>query len=405
MSGPVDHERLEHAAAWRVRLTESGGERVPEFKLWLAEDPRNEEAWRTVQTPWRMLGEYAASSELIVERRAALAGPPRAARRGVGGAGGRPPAAGPPRGRWGVYLGPPSNWRPGRGPAAAGGRGGARGGLGGAWGRRPAAVAAMVAFVAVAAGAGLLFWQTRQYVVYRTGAGERRVVTLADGSQITLDTRSEVAVRYTVHSRRLELERGQARFDVAHDAERPFTVAAEGHQVVATGTAFDVDLLGRDLRVTLIEGHVVVLPRNAPTRPYRPGSMGDASVPSTAAGAVEPSDWARIVLDPGEQLLVPAGGAPRIDHVDVDRVTAWERGQVAFKNDQLTAVVARMNRYASRPIVIGDASTGNLRISGVFHEGDVDGFVNTLASYLPISAHSGPDGSIVLTDAPPRVRR
>ncbi|MDE2347693.1 MAG: FecR domain-containing protein [Gammaproteobacteria bacterium] len=358
MSAQMDHERVEQAAAWRVRLTESGAARVPEFELWLAEDPRNETAWRVVQGPWRMLGEYAASSELIVQRRAALAGRPRAAR-----------------------------------------------GVAAAWRRLPVAVAAALAFIAVAAGAVLLFRQTHQYVVYRTGAGERRVVTLADGSQITLDMKSEVAVRYTVHFRELELEQGQARFDVAHDAERPFTVAAEGHKVVATGTAFDVDLLGRDLRVTLIEGHVVVLPASAPTRPYEPQSGNGVAAPGATAGAPEPTDWSRIVLDPGQQLLMPAAGVPRIDRVDVDRVTAWERGQVAFKNDPLSVVVARMNRYASRPIVIGDARTGDLRISGVFHEGDVDGFVNTLASYLPISAHSGPNGSIVLADAPAPTRR
>ena len=344
MSARSDQERLEHAAAWRVRLTESGGLEVPELTLWLAEDPRNEAAWRAVQTPWQMLGEYAASSELIVQRRAALAGRPQ----------------------------------PARSPVLR------------AWARGPTAIAASFAVAAVAAGAAFLFWQTHQSVIYRTSAGERRVVTLADGSQITLDTRSIVAVRYTAHSRELELDRGQARFDVAHDVERPFTVAAQGHKVVATGTAFDVDLLGRDLRVTLIKGHVVVLPQNAPTRPYVPG-----------AGAVIPADWSRIALDPGEQLVLPAVGAPRVDHVNLDRVTAWERGQVAFKNDLLSAVVARMNRYSKDPIVIGDASTANLRISGVFHEGDVDGFVNTLASYLPIRASSGPGGSIVLTSAAP----
>lgn len=169
----------------------------------------------------------------------------------------------------------------------------------------------------------LLFWQTHQSVIYRTGAGERRVVTLADGPQITLDTRNIAAVRYTAGSRELELDPGQAPFDVADDVERLFTIAARGHKEVATGTAFNADSRERALPVTLIKSHVVVLP----------------------------------------------------------------------------AVVARTNRYSKCPIVIGNASTANLRISGVFHEGDVDGFVNTLACYLPIRASAGPGGSIVLTSA------
>lgn len=339
MSANREAGRLERAAAWRVWLTESGGARLPELADWLAEDPANLLAWKAVQTPWQLLGEHAACPDMITRRRAALAAAPRSSHAGAG-----------------------------------------RG-----WRRRPLALAALIL---VSAGAAIFFWQTHRFDIYRTGSGERRVVTLADGSQITLDARSEVAVRYTVHSRQLELERGQARFDVAHDVERPFTVAVDGHKVVATGTAFDVDLLGPDLRVTLIKGHVVVLPQDAPTRPYQ--------VASTRAASAAPADWSRIVLDPGEQLLMAAGRAPRVDHVNLQRVTAWEHGQLAFKNDPLSAVVARMNRYGSSPIVIGDAQAAHLRISGVFHEGDSAGFVSTVTTYLPVRARPGRGGSIVL---------
>ncbi len=348
MSANREAGRLERAAAWRVRLTESGGARVPELADWLAEDPANLRAWKAVQTPWQLLGDHAACPDMITRRRAALAAAPRSSHAGAG-----------------------------------------RG-----WRRRSQALAALIL---VSAGAAILFWQTHRFDIYRTGSGERRVVTLADGSQITLDARSEVAVRYTVHSRQLELERGQARFDVAHDVERPFTVAVDGHKVVATGTAFDVDLLGADLRVTLIKGHVVVLPQDAPTRPYQAASMRAASAaPAGGGGAATPADWSRIVLDPGEQLLMAAGRAPRVDHVNLQRVTAWEHGQLAFKNDPLSAVVARMNRYGSNPIVIGDAQAAHLRISGVFHEGDSAGFVSTVTTYLPVRARSGRGGSIIL---------
>jgi ferric-dicitrate binding protein FerR (iron transport regulator) len=56
-----------------------------------------------------------------------------------------------------------------------------------------------------------------------------------------------------------------------------------------------------------------------------------------------------------------------------------------------------MNRYATRRIVVGDEQAASLRISGVFHEGDVDGFVSTLAAYLPVRARERPDGEVVLT--------
>jgi len=76
----------------------------------------------------------------------------------------------------------------------------------------------------------LTAWYLQRPDTYRTALGERRAVTLADGSQITLDSSSEVMVRYSANARALTLVRGQARFDVTHDVERPFTVTANGRR-------------------------------------------------------------------------------------------------------------------------------------------------------------------------------
>src|SRR5205807_8972578 len=120
----------------------------------------------------------------------------------------------------------------------------------------------------------LLAWQTQRSEHHRTRAGEHRVVTHADGSQVAMNTQSEVKLRYSAHARELTLTKGQARFDVFHDVERTFSVAADGHKVTATGTAVHVDLLGSSLLVTLIEGHVVVLPQGAGTRFVGPAAPG-----------------------------------------------------------------------------------------------------------------------------------
>jgi transmembrane sensor len=223
-----------------------------------------------------------------------------------------------------------------------------------------------------------LFWRSLQPEVYSTRAGERRIVTLADGSRIALDSRSEVRVHYTPDARELVLASGQARFDVAHDALRPFSVSAAGNKVVATGTAFNVDLFASSLFVTLIEGHVVVL-----AEPAR----------STALASLEP----RLVLDAGEQLVLSPSAPPSIAVVNVERATAWENGEIIFENERLANVVARINRYARAPVTIADEPTAELRISGVFHTGDVDGFVATLASYLPVRPEKGPDGATLLS--------
>jgi transmembrane sensor len=351
MTGRIDPQLLEEAAAWRARLAEASDLQSQGLSSWLAQDPRNREAWEAIQAPWDALGQHAAAPGVIELRRAALAHAHDAVR---------------------------SNLWPRRF-------------------RRPVVAAAATACL-IAAGA-LLFWLQYRPDAFQTGFGERRVVTLSDGSQITLDSRSEVTVRYTADARRLTLVRGQARFDVAHDVTRPFTVTAEDHKVVATGTAFDVDLLGPTLLVTLLNGHVVVLPQSAPTIPWIPHATPAVAPAGTESRAllVAGDAMERISLDPGEQLVMSSGGAAQVSHVDIERVTAWERGEIVFDNEPLASVIRRMNRYGPRHIIVGDDHAANLRISGVFHEGDVDGFVSTIAAYLAVSAHERPDGDVVLT--------
>ena len=356
MTHGIDPQLLEQAAAWRARLADASDPQAEDFSSWLGQDPRNREAWRAVQAPWDVLGQHAAAPGVLELRRAALAHAHNAVRGNL--------------------------FR--------------RKGF-----RRPMTFAAAAAGV-LAAGA-FLFWSQYRPQIFQTGFGERRVVTLSDGSQITLDSRSEVTVRYTTDARALTLVSGQAQFDVAHDILRPFTVTADGHKVVATGTAFDVDLLGPKLLVTLLKGHVVILPQAAAAIPWIPNATSAGAGSATTAGAESlasstagnPAD--RIYLDPGEQLVVSSGGVPQVSRVDIERVTAWERGEVVFENEPLASVIQRMNRYGPRHIIIGDDHTGNLRISGVFHEGDVDGFVSTIAAYLSVTAHERPDGDVVLT--------
>jgi transmembrane sensor len=329
----LETSRLTEAAAWRVRLAENDLGDSPELAAWIAEDARNAAAWKQVQDPWTLFGEQATSPEIIELRCRALAHAHEAG-----------------RGRW---------VRSRRFAIA-----------------HRLAIAAGILAVAIG---GLFVW-TQQPDVYTTPAGERRVVTLADGSQVALDSRSEVKVRYSAHARELTLTSGQARFDVAHDVERPFSVTADGHKVIATGTSFNVDLFGPSLLVTLIEGHVVV-----------------SSAPALSQPANIDSQIDRIILDAGQQVVFSPQAPPSVAHVNLGQATAWENGEVVFENDPLPVVVARINRYARHGVVIADTQTSELRISGVFHTGDIDGFVSTIAAYLPLRADKSADGTTRLT--------
>ena len=325
----AETSRLMQAAAWRVRLAENDLDHCPELSAWLAEDARNAAAWKQVQSEWRVFAEHATSPEILELRCEALAHAHEAG-----------------RGRW---------VRSRRFAIA-----------------HRLGIAAALALLVLGS---LLVWM-KEPDIYSTRAGERRIVTLADGSQIALDSRSEVRVRYSAHARELTLTKGQARFDVAHDLERPFSVTADGHRVIATGTSFNIDLFGPSLLVTLIEGHVII-----------------ASTPALSELTRVDTPSPHITLDAGQQVVFSPKAPPSVARVNLGQATAWENGEVVFENDPLTTVVARINRYAGRPLVIGDAATGELRISGVFHTGDIDGFVNTMVAYLPVRADREADGS------------
>lgn len=326
-SGEGDARLLAEASAWRVRLAEAGAESSLAFEAWLRADARHRAAWARVNAPWDLLGEHAAAPELMAVRRDAL---DRAHRHKRAGAGLRPRLA----------------------------------------------LAAMV-LVAVAAGGWI--WKAQQPEVFRTALGERRVIPLADGSRVSLDSGSELRLRFDDRARRLELRRGQARFDVARDVARPFTVQVRDQLVVATGTAFNVDLLGERVLVTLIEGRVEVLP-------------GPSTGPAAAASAPAARSTA---LNAGEQLVLAPRRAPVVAPVDLDRATAWESGQLVFSDEPLATVAQRVGRYHGHPVEV-DAGAAALRISGVFRAGDVDTFVEVVTRYLPVRAVARDDGGIVL---------
>jgi transmembrane sensor len=328
-----DTSRLTQAAAWRVWLAENDLEGCPGFSAWLVEDGRNAAAWKQVQDDWALFAEHASSPEILKLRSEVLA---RAHEAGQG------------------------RWVRSRRFAIA----------------HRLGIAAGILILAVG---GLFVWM-RQPDVYTTRAGERRVVTLADGSQVALDSHSEVIVQYSAHARELTLTNGQARFDVAHDIERPFSVTADGHKVIATGTSFNVDLFGPSLLVTLIEGRVVV-----------------SSTPSLSDLTKVESPLARITLDAGEQVVFSPKAPPSVARVNLGQATAWENGEIVSENDSLVALVARINRYTQHAVIIGDTQTGELRISGVFHTGDIEGFVNTIVAYLPVRAEKETDGTTYLT--------
>lgn len=209
---------------------------------------------------------------------------------------------------------------------------------------------------------------------FTTSSGQLRTLRLADGSVITLNTRSEVTVKLASHLRLVRLTRGEARFQVAKDATRPFIVDADSAQVRAVGTVFDVRVSPQHIAVTLVEGKVQIT--SAPL-------LGAVPAPT--------------LLTAGERFsLDTVGGEHRIETVNLARASAWINRQLIFDATPLAVAVDEANRYLPAPIAIDDPSVRNIRVSGVVRAGNVASFVATLESSFPVRAVTHADGSLGL---------
>ncbi|MGV3480067.1 MAG: FecR family protein [Sphingobium sp.] len=319
--------RLEEAGTWCLRLSE-GALSIDEqaaFDAWIDADPENLDAFERTVRVWQRFGAAATTPEFIEVRERALA---TYRRRN--------------QARWSAPSGS----------------------------RR--ALWSIAACLVLAFVAGVL-WLQSQPDIYRTAVGERRLVVLADGSRISLDAATRVDVRLEKDRRVLVLRQGRAKFDVARDPFRPFSVAAGDKTVVATGTSFSVELLRRQMHVVLYEGQVAVVEKAA---------SGAGAVPVRLKGKGGAADR---LLRPGSELVVnmsqpTASVAP----TDLARSLSWEVGQLTFIDEPLYSAVERVNRYSTRKIELTDARAAKLEINGVFNTGDVDAFIVGVRETLPV---------------------
>lgn len=219
---------------------------------------------------------------------------------------------------------------------------------------------------------------------YRTGVGERRTVQLSDGSTVTLNTSTKLAVLFSGHRRLIRLSRGQALFEVSHDAGRPFTVEAADRQVTALGTIFEVRVDPGRVNVTLIRGRVVV-DRTAGAS----GGFEETRIPPT-------------ILKPGQQFDAELGAPQKVALVDIDRHLLWRSGFVEFDDEPLGRAVAEINRYSAKPIVLSNDGVAALRVSGLYHTGSTDQFIDALHGLLSVDTKVNAQGCIEVSMAPRR---
>jgi len=174
-----------------------------------------------------------------------------------------------------------------------------------------------------------------------SGTGEMPVIALADGSRMQLNAHSAVAYDFTPAMRTVRLLRGEAFFQVAKDATRPFAVEAGSGRTTALGTAFNVRLGETETDVTVTEHAVSVAALHADTPPVR--------------------------VQEGNQAAYGANGTVRdVRPVDLSAALAWRSGLLVVDNAPLADVASELGRYFSGRIIIPNAALAQRRVSGTF---------------------------------------
>jgi transmembrane sensor len=206
--------------------------------------------------------------------------------------------------------------------------------------------------------------------------GEVKVAPLADGSVVTLNTASSVAIRFSPRRRSVTLIAGEALFDVAKDKARPFVVTAGETQIRAVGTSFTVrHLANLPVQVLVREGMVEVSKKNQKSAPpLRAALNTEVTAPLSDARPVS------------ARLAAP----------ELGRQLAWRRGLLAFEGQTLAEAAAEFGRYSDTKIVIDDPALGREEIAGLYQANDPVGFSKAIAAVLDAHTDVG-EGVVRIT--------
>ena len=179
---------------------------------------------------------------------------------------------------------------------------------------------------------------------YTTEIGGHETVTFSDGTRVELNTDTAVRARMTTAERTIWLDRGEAYFQVQHDAAHPLNVFVAGHRVTDLGTEFLVRDDANYLEVALLQGRArvenVKAPKSAPPVTLVPG---DVALATTDAMSVT-----------------------KMNTQDLQGELGWRRGVLVFYHTTLGDAVAELNRYNRQKITIADPSAMQMRINGTF---------------------------------------
>lgn len=202
---------------------------------------------------------------------------------------------------------------------------------------------------------------------YKTRIGEVKNVMLPDGSLVELNTNTEIRLDFNDSVRKVILVQGEAFFAVAKNPSKVFMIDTGERTIRVIGTQFNVRKQSQSLQIAVKEGLVAVHPTSEQHIAFEHKS-DDILLTAGTIGAFS-----------GEGQLISRDQSDK-----VDRLQSWRFGLFRFDNESMETVVAELNRYQPKHIILLDDEVKSLRISGVYSLTDQDNLFKALEQVLPI---------------------
>lgn len=228
--------------------------------------------------------------------------------------------------------------------------------------RHPGLAIAASVMLLVSVFASLHYYSIPDFLQYTTERGERLVVSLEDGSNIHLNSLTDMDVIFDANRRLIKLNKGEALFEVAHDKNRKFIVQTIYGSIQAVGTEFNVNVISDDIKITIIEGTVLV---KANKNDHHPAISE--------------------VVVVGEQVLIDDRGIIESTSIkNAEQVIAWTRGKLVFSGEALHLALEKINLHSKHSILVKDPRLRDLPLYGVFNTGDTLGFISAIEQAFPV---------------------
>jgi transmembrane sensor len=232
--------------------------------------------------------------------------------------------------------------------------------------------------------------------LYMTHVGEQRIVILADGSKLHLNSGTRILVRFLGQYREIDVLEGETYFSLAPDLRRPIRIFAAADTITGNASEFDVSQIEGRVEVVAMRGDLSVMSFDSSGAPLTQHIVGRADRSKSNPISLRAGEMATIRAQRDVANVLLDSRTP----TDIERLLAWRDGLLAFSNQSAAEVVASFNRYNRQQMAITDQEIARLRLSGNFQFNDPESFILALQRIYPafkIVAQLQPTGAIVLS--------